>query len=122
MTRRKGQVPSHPASDAETHTLTSTPRGIQHVGRTLALQAAAPASAAEMAPLGSPRAAPRPSGRLGAHSRPPRRPHAQASDADAALPVGCPPRVLPEGLGLKPGTRVSDAPPRGRGPSRTLTF
>lgn len=86
------------------------------------VQGAAPTSAAEMAPLGSPRAALRPFGRLGAHSRPPRRPHAQASDAHAALPVSFPPRVLPEGLGRKPRTRVSDAPPRGRGPSRTLTF
>ena len=33
-----------------------------------------------------------------------------------------PPRALPKRLGRKPRAGVSDAPPRGRGPSRTLTF
>lgn len=50
-------------------------------------------------------------------------PTQQASDADAARQDSLPPRPRPGGLGRnKTRARVVDAPPRGRGPSRTLTF
>lgn len=122
MACSKGQVPVTKPR-ARTFMLAHPPRGWPDAqGGRRRGQGAAPPSAAEMAPPGCPRAARRPFGRLGAHGRPPRRAHAQASGADAALPVCFPPGVLPEGLGRKPRTRVSEAPPRGRGPSRTLTF
>lgn len=49
-------------------------------------------------------------------------PTQQASMRTPPARVPPPPRALPKRLGRKPRAGVSDAPPRGRGPSRTLTF